>query len=219
MAIKLYIGPSLAYSVTPHANPPTFNEAIHNASLNVQGPFIHPVSRKRYVNVQITVSSCGDDASDVRVRLYASTASADKADPANIDIFVMAMMAGTAQAQWLGQTILTPTWTSSTVPYILPNTTNPICILAAKVSCPNMTPAGPTLLTPTQDQCVGIYVKATGNGATAALSEGSNTSGIGVATSLGLLGLNWIIDRRDRLRNESSYSAGILIDPKKRNRK
>ncbi len=160
MAIKLYIGPSLVYSATPHANPPAFDEAIHNASLNVLGPFIHPVSRKRYVNVQITVSSCGDQASDVRVRLYATTASADKADPANIDACVLAMMAGTPQAQWLGQTILTPTWTSSTVPYILPNTTNPICILVATVACPTMTPAGPSIAMPTQDQCVGIYVKS-----------------------------------------------------------
>lgn len=218
MAIKLYIGPSLDCSVTPHANPPTFNEAIHNASLNVQGPFTHPVSHKRYVNVQITVSSCGDDASDVRVRLYASTASADKADPANIDAFVLAMMAGTPQAQWLGQTILTPTWTSNTVPYIFPNTTAPICILVATVDCPTMTPAGPSIAMPTRDQCVGIYTIPTGYGATAALNQSGNPSGIGVATSLGLLGLNWIIDRRDRLRNGST-DAGILFDPKKRNGK
>jgi hypothetical protein len=163
MAIHLYIGPDSCYSATPHSNPPTFDEAIHNGSLKVLGPFVHPVTHRKYVSTQITVSSCGDQASDVRVRLYATTASADKADPANIDAFVLAMMAGTPQAQWLGQTILTPTWKSSTVPYIFPNQIDPICILVATVACPNMTPAGPSIDQPTQDQCVGIYVIATGN--------------------------------------------------------
>jgi len=160
MAIKLYIGPNLNYSVTPHADPPIFDEAIHNASLSVVGPTRHPVSKLKYLSIQVTVSNNGDDASDVRVRLYASTTTLDKADPANIDAFVLSMMAGSPLVQWLGQTIVTPTWVSSTSIFVLPNATDPISIIAATVSCPNMTPAGPSIDLPTRDQCVGTYVKA-----------------------------------------------------------
>lgn len=163
MAINLYIGPLPCYSTTPHANPPTIEQASDNASLVVSGPFWHAGVKKKYVDVQVIVSNCGDNATDVRVRLYATTTSNDNALPSNIDTFVFNLIKRSWwDAEWSGLTIVTPTWTSSTYRYFFPNKVDPMCILAGTLVCPNMDPAGPSIAATTQDQCVGIFTIATG---------------------------------------------------------